>query len=270
MIHIDRERPDEEAATPIQPDGAWKALAEEELEVALREAEDHVAARAIYSHPWLRAVLEKLFHDKCAYCETKIAGSGDWNVDHFRPKGRVAERPDHPGYYWLAYEWSNLLPSCTHCNQRRKDKPRWGDLRFARAGGKADQFPLADESARAMSPADDLRREQALLIDPCVEQPENWLRFIARGEVWSLDGNPKGRTSIAVFHLNRRRLRDLRKRTTDTVAQLLLLIRALEATGRAEAARDFRRFLNRTFLDDACQYAAAARAVVEDPESFGI
>jgi hypothetical protein len=43
---------------------------------------------------------------------------------------------EHPGYYWLAYEWTNLLPSCYDCNSFR----RHGTMK---AGpGKNERFPV--------------------------------------------------------------------------------------------------------------------------------
>jgi hypothetical protein len=45
-----------------------------------------------------------------------------WNT--FRPKGGWVQNDGdaltQPGYYWLAYEWSNLLISCQLCNQEFK------------------------------------------------------------------------------------------------------------------------------------------------------
>ncbi len=150
MIYINRIRNDENGV-PIRPPDKWFELAEAETAKAIREKKNHNANKNIYAHDLVRAALAKLFYDKCAYCYSEITATDDWDVEHFRPKGRVAERSAHPGYYWLTYNWKNLYTSCTHCNQRRKDKPRWGDLRYARAGGKMDQFPLEDETTRAMS-----------------------------------------------------------------------------------------------------------------------
>jgi hypothetical protein len=142
MIRVQRDRPDE-AGAPIRPQPPWFVKAEESAALARREAIRHRPSRGVYGHDHVRAALEKLFCDKCAYCESKITPGFAWEVEHFRPKKSVAERPDHPGYYWLAYEWTNLLPSCTLCNQRRRDKPRWGDCSLAGSGGKGDQSPLS-------------------------------------------------------------------------------------------------------------------------------
>ena len=269
MIFLDRDRRDGEGR-PIRPDQDWFGQAAAALEDALREAGAHGARASVYGHDEVRAALEALFHDKCAYCETKIVAGSDWDVEHFCPKGKVAERDDHPGYYWLAYEWSNLYPSCSHCNQRRKDRPRWGDLRFAGAGGKMDQFPLEDESTRALFPDDDLSLETRLLLDPCADRPEEHLSYTVDGQVVAVAGSRKGEVSIDVFHLQRRRLRDQRRNKVEAVVDLLKIIREQEEKGSAEAARDLRAYLGTWLLADSCEHAAAARAVVRDPALFGL
>ncbi|MEF9674035.1 hypothetical protein QNM99_25505 [Pseudomonas sp. PCH446] len=42
------------------------------------------------------------------------------DVEHYRPKGAVSEDASHPGYWWVAMDWDNLLPSCIDCNRKRK------------------------------------------------------------------------------------------------------------------------------------------------------
>ena len=59
--------------------------------------------------------LKNLYHNKCAYCETL---EPEFEIEHYRPKKRVSEDlANHKGYYWLAYEWTNLLPACHDCNK---------------------------------------------------------------------------------------------------------------------------------------------------------
>lgn len=262
MIHIERDRTDEQGR-PIRPADAWFEKAKTSPAHAGEVDPD------IYADDRVKAALEKIFHEKCAYCETKITASADWDVEHFRPKGKVAERSDHSGYYWLAYTWSNLYPSCQHCNQRRKDRPRWGDLRYAGAGGKKDQFPLEEEGTRAMGSGDKLEREARLLLDPCEDQPEDHLRYTVDGQIVAVAGDPKGEVSIKIFHLARRRLRVARQDVIAATVSNLKLIRKYEAEGRMEVAADFRSLLETFLLADSCQYAGAARAVVRDPVAFG-
>ena len=199
MIFIERNHKDENG-NHIKPSEAWLEKAEEAKNIAINERENHKPDDKVYGHIHVRAALEKLFYDKCAYCESKITVS-EWNVEHFRPKGRVAERPGHPGYYWLTYDWDNLFPACAFCNQRRKDKPRWGDLSYGKTGGKSDQFPLEDEETRAMSHNDDIYNEVALLIDPCYDDPEWYIEYGVLGNISSIENNPFGIAAINVCNL---------------------------------------------------------------------
>lgn len=269
MIRIQRDRLDD-AGLPIRPGAAWFERARDATSRACLEEAAHEAERDVYAHPEVRAALEKLFSGKCAYCESRITATFDWEVEHFRPKARVAERPDHPGYYWLAYEWSNLYPTCTLCNQRRYDRPFWGEAGQLGIGGKGDQFPLADESTRAMSPADELARERPLLLDPCGDDPEAFLSFTLTGEAVSLENNPRGLATIEVFRLNRRRLLDLRRGVIEAILQLLALLNTRREEISEAARADFAALLHRWTTDDSREYAAVARAVLRDPEAFGI
>lgn len=71
--------------------------------------------------------INALFHEKCAYCESRTTANFPLHVEHYRPKAGVTEKRneddpkirdviDHPGYFWLAYEWYNLILACANCN----------------------------------------------------------------------------------------------------------------------------------------------------------
>lgn len=107
----------------------------------------------------LKDDLASLLHRKCWYCESRQERS-DNAVDHFRPKNRVAERPEHGGYWWLAFDWHNYRFSCTFCNSRRRNREG------GTSGGKQDHFPLLDEAARVFDEGGNLNRENAELLDP--------------------------------------------------------------------------------------------------------
>ncbi|HKV10831.1 MAG TPA: retron system putative HNH endonuclease [Thermoanaerobaculia bacterium] len=268
MIRIDRNRVDD-AGRPIRPDDAWFELSRQWTQSALRERGDHDVKDHVYRHLSVKTALEELFHRKCAYCETPL-GEVDWQVEHFRPKGAVTERPDHPGYYWLAYEWSNLYPSCAPCNQSRKDLPLWGDPETGEAAGKANQFPVEDETGRPMRHEDDIRREKPLLLDPCSDEPEKSFRYTPLGEILPVDGDLRAETSARVFHLTRRRLRDRRREQVDAVIVVLKLVQKLENQGNREEATELRRDVDRLFFSDSAPFAGAARFVRSDPDAFGV
>jgi len=267
LIFVDRYRKDENNKE-IRPSDDWFSDANDATEVAKIEKDNHEFDRKIFADEnRVRPALEKLFIDKCAYCETKFLAAADWDVEHFRPKGRVAKQEDHPGYYWLCYEWENLYPSCPHCNQRRRDKPRWGDLRTLPAGGKLDQFPLLDEETRAMSPDDDIYQEHTLLIDPCYDDPEWYLVYDPHGQIHPLEDNPYGETTIEVFHLKRRRLRDARRGVIRLTSKILAKIKKAKSIGNDDAVNDLEDLLQYMLGNDS-PYAGAARFVVNNAENF--
>lgn len=134
----------------------------------------------IYKDEAGRLALEALFHGKCAYCETYYASQGPVDIEHYRPKGGVEDDPDHWGYWWLAADWKNLLPSCIDCNRRRYQvlpTPDTASLTDLRASGKPiwqtgkeNAFPVM-QGTRALGLGDDLDSEllteKPYLLDPC-------------------------------------------------------------------------------------------------------
>lgn len=270
MIFIDRYRAGADGA-PIAPSAEWLEAAAAARDQAIEDGADHEVTNT-YKDASVRRALEALFHDKCAYCESITIAGADWDVEHYRPKGAVAERADHTGYYWLAYDWENLYPSCQHCNQKRRDQARWGDTSLAAgpAAGKLDQFPLVDETARAMTPDDSIDAELPLLLDPNVDDPSLYLTFDPQGNVVAIDDDPFATATIAICHLRRKRLRDARARVVLRVAKLIENIGKAEAAGELHAAAAMRAMLEDDYCADACEYAAVARAVRDDPTAFGV
>lgn len=151
----------------------------------------------------LKAHLFELFHGKCAYCESETLHVTSGDVDHYRPKKKVTEDPMHPGYYWLAYDKNNLLPSCERCN---------------RAGGKMNQFPVRGFRAHRREELDD---EEPLLLNPYNHNPADHLKF-PPAEDGTYFGNVVGTTeigkkSVEVYNLNRLELVEKRRREQEFV-----------------------------------------------------
>lgn len=269
MIHVQREQTDK-AGKKIQPNSAWFQLAVDGTGRAIEEQDQHKANREIYAHDQLKNALECLFHDKCAYCELKVLEG--WEVDHFRPRGAVAEREDHPGYYWLTYVWENLYPSCQHCNQHRREKPRWAGQAALGAGGKAAQFPLLDERSRAMGHTEDIHAERPLLLDPCLDDPEDYLGYDPKGHVFSLDdpngtkADDIGSNTIKVLFLDRKRLRVRREETIQFVTGLAKAISNSIAEARALTACQS---MLETMQGAGSQHAGLARYIVRHSSEFG-
>jgi uncharacterized protein (TIGR02646 family) len=155
---------------------------------------------SLYGHESVKEQLKADQGGKCCYCEAPFTANGYGDVEHFRPKAAyLATNQDkltYPGYYWLAYAWSNLIFSCQICNQQFKK----------------NHFALADESKRATNhhAHDALPHEEPLLIDPTTDDPEAHLTYVAE-VVQPKDGSNRGKYVIAKFGLDRGELADLRQ-----------------------------------------------------------
>lgn len=168
----------------------------------------------------VRELLRDLYYHKCAYCET-IEFLPD--VEHYRPKKGVTGVRGHPGYYWLCYEWSNLLPACTFCNSR---------------SGKWNKFTLVDEANRVSAPIlindgqeldetacaaghTTLMNEQPMLFHPEVEDPSPHFKFHINGSIEGTDAVGRGNESIRICDLDRENLRYRRQSILDEVVNRL-------------------------------------------------
>jgi uncharacterized protein (TIGR02646 family) len=161
-------------------------------------------AFAMYKDATVKALLVEMFDGKCAYCESFYSSTQPVDVEHYRPKGAVDGDNEHPGYYWLAATWENLLPSCIDCNRKRGQFDVVEDA--SRKLGKMDRFPVAGTRARAK--ADKLELEDALLIDPTIDNPTRIFRFDReRGVVLprfkSGKKHDRAENSIEIYGLNR-------------------------------------------------------------------
>ncbi|MDX3274785.1 HNH endonuclease [Streptomyces scabiei] len=83
--------------------------------------------------------------------------------------------PGHPGHWWLACDVSNYGIACRHCNS---GGARYNGVREGRA--KGSQFPVIG-GTRARASADDLDREQPLLLDPAHHSDPDLLGFDSAG-----------------------------------------------------------------------------------------
>lgn len=97
---------------------------------------------------------------KCCYCERIRDRKREMDVEHYRPKGKV-DGESHPGYWWLVFNWNNLLWSCKTCNQKYKDTI----------------FTLLPSGTRACNEESDLSLEKPHLINPKLEDPSQFLSF---------------------------------------------------------------------------------------------
>lgn len=201
----------------------------------------------IYSHATVKAALIKAQHSKCCFCEAKVGADGD--VEHFRPKSASCQGKKQglirPGYYWLAYEWDNLLLSCSACNQRHK-----GNL-----------FPLTDPANRAHSHHDAIEQEDPLFINPVTQDPEQYIAF--RQEIpYPIRNNRYGKATIAALGLDRKILNEKRRDHLShlSLLQKLVVVSAKRPKDRElqKVAEEARLFLDHAVKDDA-EFAAMTR-----------
>ena len=184
--------------------------------------------------------LREMFNKKCAYCEFNYAAGSPEDIEHFRPKGAVVinGQLSKPGYYWLAADWNNLLPSCIDCNRKREKKfvaPNQA------SSGKANLFPVADETHRWRCHTVNDVMEQPLLLNPCDDYPEHHLEFLSDGLVRpAVDATRqtslKGETSIEVFGLLRQDL--VEQRAAKQLMIRTAIERALKAAEIASLTTD--------------------------------
>jgi uncharacterized protein (TIGR02646 family) len=200
----------------------------------------------IYREDEIKAHLNQLFHGKCAYCEMRYAATQPMDVEHFRPKAEAADFDGSTcvGYYWLAADWTNLLPSCIDCNRARihREEPSGREMRL----GKETLFPIEPGTRRATF-GESLENERPLLLDPCRDNPELYLAFPEGVVVAAPAGLPPAvvakrvDASVRVYGLNRTDLVQERRRVLlslrrhfDQIRQLTL---ALSSALRDEAGK---------------------------------
>jgi uncharacterized protein (TIGR02646 family) len=209
--------------------------------------------KAIYSAPEVKAALRTAQHQKCAFCESFVPHISYGAVEHYRPKAgykqRKGDRLKRPGYYWLAYDWANLLFCCQLCNEQFKE----------------NIFPLKVGRNRARVHTDRLTTEEPLLINPAEVDPANHIDF-RNARAVAVGGSPKGKATIRVMGLNRPELREARSRRLQTLGHLALVRDLLKeksaiASTRALVAQlaEAETALQESHANTA-EYAAMARA----------
>jgi len=166
MIQIKR------GTAPSKLSSNQKKWTNEFLNARTKKEQDHALVH--YRDPTIKKALIKTFQGKCAYCESKVLHIDYGNIEHFRPKSWAS-------FKHLAFDWDNLLLSCSVCNG---------------SAYKGTKFP--DQS------------HNGPLLNPCTDNPASHLRFLydaASGVASVLHKTSRGETSIKCYGLNRPDLR---------------------------------------------------------------
>ena len=174
----------------------------------------------VYAHDSVKEQMMKDQHGKCAYCEQYK--NGDFGcVEHYRPKGGFGSPLQKPGYYWLAYDWQNLLFSCSECN----------------TSYKRNLFPLVNENARDIEHRD-ISNEEPTIINPATTDPGEHIEFsefIIRPKLIDGQESLQGKTTIGVFRLNDRKdLKERRRNFWERYQDIHKLLEICHKTQRAD------------------------------------
>ncbi len=158
----------------------------------------HEANKNCYRDTTLDSLV-KLYHNKCACCE-RDRGT-ELQIDHYRPRKarQYKKKPEynHSGYHWLTYEWSNLIPLCSSCNN-----------------AKSNYFPIQKKKINdtSITSSQELHLKEApLFINPEIEKsPEKHFIYFP-------DGKIEGRTDeggemVKLYKLNHKNLKRERKK----------------------------------------------------------
>lgn len=154
--------------------------------------------------------LAEIYYNKCAYCENVEHKP---EVEHYRPKKAVSDAAGHSGYYWLCYEWSNLLPSCRYCNTE---------------GGKGNKFPIRGirierpdfiegrlDHSKCNAAISPLINELPYLLHPEIDDPKPYFKFYNNGKMEGVDNDRRGEETIKICNLNRDNLKYRRQQVID-------------------------------------------------------
>ena len=204
----------------------------------------------------MKAALRLAQKEKCSFCESHITHIDYGDVEHFRPKGGTRQFIEdallQPGYYWLAYEWSNLFLSCTLCNQKFKE----------------NLFPLTNPEARARNHNDDIALEAPLLVDPTVDAPGDHIRF---NEERCVGITPKGSMTVTCLGLDRTELRKFRAgrlRTIEVLLDLVVKISNANNDLKVQQSIDCAKQHLKTLLQPSSDYSAMFNSYLAEYAAF--
>jgi hypothetical protein len=246
-------------------------IAAKELLRKFKAGEEIKISEVLYKET--RLLIFEGFHGKCAYCEAQFVLDQRGDVDHFRPKGRITDdtnKPlrvrdsagverNHPGYFWLAYDWRNLLPACSRCNRPGKYDDEEGTLRQV---GKWDRFPVRNNDY-ALTP-EEVAREQPMLLNPLLNNPDEHFEFDpATGRL--VLKTPEARECDRILDLNREGLPEKRR---EVYLSVLAQIGAAKKAADELKPADLNTYLGLVLKhkQGKAEYSIAGRCALEEHE----
>ncbi|MEA2691305.1 MAG: hypothetical protein QOJ16_692 [Acidobacteriota bacterium] len=210
------------------PTEKGRLLADQHVKARSQDAKAALKFLDHWNEPDVRGALYSYHGRACAYCQCDLPANDRGDVEHFRPKSI---------YWWLAYDFTNYLLSCSTCNRVHKKS------RFPLTPGVA---PLAYE-ARAQ-----LGQEPCLLVDPAADPIEEWMEINLKDDLYRVrpksaltagsTPEQKVQETIRLLKLNENGL--LVRQRMDFVNRALKAIPPARA-GNAEKQRELAELANR-------------------------
>ncbi|WP_291726102.1 AAA family ATPase [Bernardetia sp.] len=141
----------------------------------------------ILMHEEVLGKLLEIHYNKCAFCEVGISIQDSTAfITHYRS-------PEL--YYWLVYEWTNLLPVCEECKLYEDS-----------------QFPIMNKHKRVKKPPTDRMlwradsdihlAEDPLIINPELDIPEKYIAIDRKGNLQPIKRNLRAASTITAYKIN--------------------------------------------------------------------
>ncbi len=141
----------------------------------------------ILMHEQVLGKLLEIHYNKCAFCEEGISiEESTAFLAHYRS-------PEL--YYWLVYEWTNLLPVCEECKLYEDS-----------------QFPIMNKQKRVKTPPNDRNlwridsnihlAEAPLIINPELDIPEKYIAIDREGNLQPIKRNLRATSTITAYKIN--------------------------------------------------------------------
>lgn len=195
--------------------------------------------------------LKKIYKNKCAFCEST---RDEMTVDHYRPKDLI-KGGSELGYFWLCYEWSNLLYACSDCNENHK----------------GTKFPILGSyfDFRTKSPAElksDINKlndklnvyEKPLILNPEEKyfSPERYIKFDRDGKPSGIDIKGRGTRTIEDCGLDKTILNGKRKEKLDRLITFAMaqLVKYPDKYNDSEMKEEFKNILEDLICDPSEEF----------------
>lgn len=189
---------------------------------ALQEKGNHKFSNSVYASENVKQRLKKIYNNKCAFCESDTTAGAVLQVEHYRPKANVKEEPIHEGYYWLGYEWTNLLYACSACNRAKSTN-------FPIEGARVFNPPMSGtniDTTKCKTIDIDLKNENPLILNPEESNFKPMVHFIISPNGKIRHNSKRGEETINKCKLYRKNLTIARKKIVDE--HLRFMMKAFE------------------------------------------